>query len=257
MSTEPAPALNLSALSRKTIPSAAHLHSWPNTWFYFGCAWLIGAIVAYGFAHTLSGRLLNAAIPRPRILWIHAAAFFAWIGLFILQSTLVRSRRVRWHRRLGVAIVLLGATMPLIGIATSLEMARFNVAHGLRDPDYAAAFLSIPFNDMVFFTSVLAAAVWWRKRTDIHRRLMLVATCLLTAAAFPRFPFITIQALRWYAGVDTLLLLGVLHDLIVRGRVHPAYAISLPPVLVGQFVAMTLFLARPHWWVEVGRYLIG
>jgi hypothetical protein len=224
-------------------------------WLYFCCAWLIAAAVAYGFAHTLSPHLLSAAVPRPLILWIHAGVFFGWVALFILQTALVRSRRVRWHRRLGVAGLILGASMPPLGIATAIAMARFDVAQGLHDAAYMAAHLSIPLNDMIFFAGVFAAAVWWRKRPDVHRRLMLVATCLLTAAAFARFPFITITELRWYAGVDVLLLIAVAHDLAVERRVHIAYAISLPPVLAGQIVAMWLFLARPHWWVELARPL--
>jgi hypothetical protein len=234
-----------------------HPRSWPDNRFYFFFGWLIAAVVVYGFAHTISPRLLHTAIPRPNILWVHAAVFFAWIGLFILQTSLVRSRQVRWHRSLGLAILILGAALSLIGVATSLAMGRFNVAHGLHDPAYAAAFLSIPFNDMIFFSGALAAAFWWRKRPDVHRRLMLVATCLLTPAAFSRFPFVAVQVFHGYVGVDALLAVGCAHDLVVHHRVHPAYALSLPLVVLGQVVSTWLFLARPDWWVEFAQRLLG
>jgi hypothetical protein len=135
-------------------------------------------------------------------------------------------------------------------------MARFYVAEGMRESAYVADHLSIPLNDMISFVAVFAAAAWWRKRPDVHRRLMLVATCLLTAAAFARFPSITITALRWYAGVDVLLLLALARDLVVERRVHVAYAISLPPLVIGQIVAMWLFLARPPWWVAFASRLM-
>jgi hypothetical protein len=241
----------------KAVRPRSRARGWSDDWFFFCGAWIIVAVVAYGFAQTLSINLLQAAISRPGILWVHAAAFFGWIGLFITQTTLVRARRVHWHRTLGVAGLLLGATMPIIGIATSLAMGRFNIAHALRAPAYSEAFLAIPFNDMIFFTGTLASAAWWRKRPDVHRRLMYIATCLLTAAAFARYPFITIYALRWYAGVDILLLLGVAYDLTVHRRVHMAYALALPPILAGQVFAMWLFIARPHWWLAFGRHLIG
>jgi hypothetical protein len=229
----------------------------PDDWFYFVSGWLVLAALVYGFSQTISQNLLHAAVPRPPILWVHAGAFSAWIGLFLLQSALVRSRRVRWHRRLGVAGLILGAMIPPIGVATALVMARFDVVQGLRDQAYAAAHLSIPLNDMIFFASTLFAAAWWRKRPDVHRRLMLVATCLLTSAAFPRFPFIMITALRWYPGVDALLLLAVARDLSVQRRIHRVYLISLPPILLAQPVAMWLFLARPHWWIQFAQHLIG
>jgi hypothetical protein len=231
------------------------LRTWPGRWFYFCCSCLIAAVVGYGFSHTIGNNLLHAKIPRPFVLWVHALVFGGWIVLFIVQITLIRTRHIRWHRRLGVAAMLLGAAIPVIGVATSLEMARFDLDHGLFDAVESAAFLSIPFNDMIFFAGALAAAFWWRTRPEIHRRMMLLATCLLTAAAFARFPFITIRALHWYPGVDALLLLAVAHDIRAGRRVHRAYAISLPLVVSGQIAAMWLYLARPTWWVEFAQRL--
>jgi hypothetical protein len=227
----------------------------PGNWFYFYCSCLIAAVVGYGFSHTIGNNLLHPAVPRPFVLWVHAFVFCGWIVLFILQITLIRARRIRWHRRLGVATMLLGGTIPVIGVATTLEMTRFDVDHGLFDAVEGAAFLGIPFNDVIFFTGALAAGYWWRTRPEIHRRMMLLATCLLTPAAFARFPFITITALRWYPGVDALLLLAVAQDVWVAGRVHRAYAISLPLVVSGQIAAMWLYLARPTWWVEFAKHL--
>jgi hypothetical protein len=227
----------------------------PDRWFFVSFSCLAALVVAYGFSHTVGRNLLRAAIARPAILWVHAFVFFGWIVLFIVQTTLIRTRHVGWHRTLGVAGMLMGATMPVIGVATSLRMARFDMDHGIFDAAESAVFLSIPFNDMIFFAGALAAAFWWRRRPEVHRRMMVLATCLLTAAAFARFPFITITALRWYAGVDTLLALAVAWDLWNRGRLHQAYAISLPLVVSGQVAAMWLYLARPAWWVQFAGHL--
>jgi hypothetical protein len=199
-----------------------------DRWFFVSFACLAALVVAYGFCHTVGGNLLRAAIPRPPILGIHAFVFFAWSLLFIVQTTLIRTRHVRWHRTLGGAGMLMGAAMPVIGVATSLRMARFDLDHGIYDTAESAAFLSIPFNDMMFFTG---------------------------AVAFARFPFITITALKWYAGVDTLLALAVAWDIWDRGRLHRAYAISLPLVVSGQVAAMWLYLARPAWWVQFAGHL--
>jgi hypothetical protein len=58
-------------------------------------------------------------------------------------------------------------------------------------------------------------AIYWRDRPEFHRRLMLIATCELTAAAFVRFPQVFHSWPWFYAGVDLLVFLGVLRDLIV------------------------------------------
>jgi len=257
MSIEPVGAELEPAQAREPRRQRKKTFTWRDDGFFFCAAWIIAAVVAYGFAQTVSQRLLHAAIPRPRILWVHAAVFFGWICVFIVQTTLVRFRRLRWHRTLGVAGLLLGAGMVLIGVTTTLVMGHFDLVHALRAPDAARAGLAIPLNDMIFFASTLAAAAWWRKRPEAHRRLMFIASCLLTAAAFPRFPISTIRALPGYAGVDLLLLVGIAYDLARHGRIHGVYALALPPILAGQFVAVWLVSTRPPGWLAFGQRLIG
>jgi hypothetical protein len=231
--------------------------SWRDDWFFFYAAWIIAAVVVYGFAQTVSQRLLHASVPRPLILWLHAGVFVGWLCIFILQTTFVRIRRVRWHRTLGVAGLLLGAAMVVLGVTTTLVMGHFDIVHGLRDPDSARAHLAIPLNDMIFFASAVAAAAWWRKRPEVHRRLIFIASCLLTAAAFPRFPFSAVRALPGYAGVDLLLLVGIAYDFARHGRIHRVYALALPPIIVGQSLALWLVLKRPAGWLQIGQHLIG
>jgi len=257
MSSDPAGAALKLAQARDRLPQLEKSRTWRDDWFFFWAAWIIAAIVAYGFAQTISQRLLHAAIPRPRILWLHAAVFFGWICVFIIQTTHARARRVRWHRTLGGAGLLLAAGMVPIGVTTMLVMGHFDIAHALRDPNSARARLAIPLNDMILFACTIAAAGWWRKRPDAHRRLVFIASCLLTAAAFPRFPFVMIRAVPGYAGVDILLLLGIAYDLVRQGRIHAVYAYALPPILGGQVFAVWLVQTRPHWWLEFGRHLIG
>jgi hypothetical protein len=88
MSTESVAALDVSVSSRGTTRPAAQWRDRPNDWFYFCSAWLVAAAVAYGFSHTVSQNLLRATPPRPRILWIHAGVFCAWVGVFLLQTAL-------------------------------------------------------------------------------------------------------------------------------------------------------------------------
>lgn len=132
-------------------------------------------------------------------------------------------------------------------------MANFNVLHGLFGSEDSAAFLIIPINDMVCFTTSFVLAELWRRWPEYHRRLMFIATCCLTAAAFARFPFITVDALRWYGGVDALIFIGVARDLAVTRRVHTVYLSGLPSLILAQVVTMTLFLERVPAWMHVAR----
>jgi len=225
--------------------------------FYFLMSILIASVVIYGFSLTIGSNLIHPSVPRPRILYLHAATFFAWVVLFVAQTALIQTRHARWHRRLGVTGLALGSIIPFIGIATSFAMAKFNILHGGRGADGAAAFLAIPFNDIIAFSTAFALAIRWRKKPEFHRRLMLVASCCLTAAAFARFPFITITEIRWYGGVDLLILLGVVHDLVVIRKVHAVYVYGVPLIVFGQVVAMTLFLQRTPAWMTITHRLVG
>jgi hypothetical protein len=222
-------------------------------WFYFGMAWLVLAVVAYGFGRGLAGRLLQPAAPLPWILHVHALVFSGWVLLFLVQSGLVRAHAVRLHRRLGMLGAVLGTALPVLGVATALAMRQWHAHQGPVND----AFLAVSFNDMLTFAVAFGLALRWRRRPDRHRRLMLIASCALTVAAFARFPRTLVPADTWYAGVDLLIGLGLLRDRIVDGRVHRVYAIGLPAVMAGQALALYLALAAPAGWLALLRAWLG
>ena len=47
-----------------------------DQYFYFFMSLLIPAVVVYGFSFTVGKNLIHPAIPRPKILYVHAAVFF-------------------------------------------------------------------------------------------------------------------------------------------------------------------------------------
>jgi hypothetical protein len=77
---------------------------------------------------------------------------------------------------------------------------------------------------------------------------------MLTSAAFARFPQLSLRLA--YVGVDTLVCLGILRDLIVTRRVQAIYRYALPAVIVGQVVALHLYLAAPPRWVAIANAIL-
>ena len=61
---------------------------------------------------------------------------------------------------------------------------------------------------------------------------MLLATCALSAAGLGRIPILPPGT--FYAGVDFLIVLGVIRDLIVNRRIHSVYKVGLPLFAAGQ-----------------------
>jgi hypothetical protein len=225
-----------------------------SQYFYFFMSLLIAAVVIYGFSHTIDQNLIHATPIRPWVLYLHATVFCGWVVFFIVQSALVRTHNVRVHRKLGWFGVALGTAIPVLGISTAITMDRFQLAH--FHTTKVVPFLAIQFCDMASFTVCFVLAVYWRKKPEYHRRLMLIASCALAAAAFGRFPMLLIRGVWFYAGVDILIVLGVLHDLIVTKRVHPVYRYALPALIVTQTIVMHLYLAAPPRWVAIANAIL-
>ena len=246
-------------LSQAASPSrrstAPRRHALLENYFYFLMTLLIFGTVVYGFNRTVDQNLIHPAVPRPFILYVHAAVFSGWLVLFVLQSTLVRTHHVRWHRRVGWFGAGVGALIPVLGVATAITMARFNTFQLHRTG--ADAFLIIPLWDMVTFTGAFALAVYWRRKSEFHRRLILIACCALTAAAFGRFPPNILPRIVFYAGVDFLILLGVARDLIVNRSIHQVYRYALPVIMVGQVVVMYTSIAKPAVWMRIAHAMLG
>src|SRR5579863_3930237 len=128
-----------------------------DKYFYFAMALLFPVIVIWGFSRTVNESLFHPAIPRPLILWFHAAVFSGWIVFFMFQSALVRTRNIKWHRFFGWFGSALGSAMVPLGIATAIAMGRFDT-YQLQQPD-AEPFLIIPFYDMAAFGTLLTLAL--------------------------------------------------------------------------------------------------
>jgi FtsH-binding integral membrane protein len=222
-------------------------------YFYFAMSLLIAAIVVTSFSRTVNQNLFHAAIPRPFLLWIHAAAFSSWICFYILQSALVRSHNVKLHRQLGWIGVGLGALMVPLGFTIAIIMGRFDT-HQVHQ--YDPTFLSIPFYDMIAFGTLLSLAIYWRRKPSLHRPLLFMATCGLLDAAFGRFDFIFDHYL-FFPCLDFVILLGVIRDLMVNRRVNVVYRYALPVLIVGQAFTVYLWHWSPAWWLRTTQAILG
>jgi hypothetical protein len=220
--------------------------------FYLGMSLLLVVVVIYGFSQTINENLIHAVPSRPWILWVHGMLFSSWLMFFILQSALVRTHNVAIHRTLGWLGAGMGVLIAVVGTSTAIVMDRFHFLLS-GDPD-SKVFFAVQLLDIVSFTTVFWLAFYWRKKPEFHRRLMLIATCVLTSAAFARFP--KADPAISYFGVDALILLGLLHDLRVSRTVHVVYGYALPVLIVWQTLMVQTWLRHPDWWVKVTNAII-
>lgn len=235
------------ATEQAVLPRTTKRPGLLDKYFYFGMSLLIAAIVVYGFSQTINQDLFQSKPPAPWILWVHGIVFSGWVVFFIFQSALVRTRNVKVHRRTGWFGVGLASVMTVLGLSTAVVMDRFNFLN-FHDPG-AKTFFAIQLQDIVAFTVAFWLAVYWRKKPEYHRRLILLATCVLMSAPIARFPHVGI--VRAYYGVDMLILLGIIRNLIMNRKVHVVYRYALPALMVWQIILVETWLRHPAWWVRV------
>jgi hypothetical protein len=225
-----------------------------DKYFYLFMSLLIAVTVVYGFSNTVDKNLIHPALPRPFLLYVHAAVFSGWVVFYILQAALIRTHNVGLHRRIGWFGAALGVAIPVLGASTAVTMTRFNIVQ-LHQSD-AAPFLMVPLFDITAFSITFALGIYWRKKPEFHRRLLLIASCALTAAAFGRFPPHLLPPVVFYAGVDLLILLGVARDLIVNKRIHRVYLYALPAFILGQTVVMYTVTHELPYWLKIANAIL-
>lgn len=214
----------------------------------------VAALVFYGFSHTVDRALFHfEGVPPPLILYAHALVSSAWLFLFVTQSALIRRGNVLLHRRLGLWGLALGMTVFLVGAVTVFVMRWRDINSG--GGESAIAFLSIPLDSLLGFAVPFFLAALWRRKSDLHRRLMLLATCTLTFAALARVPALGDSGAPVIT--DILMLVAAGMDWLGTRRIHRVYLIGVPAEILFQALSLYLAQAAPPTWMAIAKFLLG
>ncbi len=197
--------------------------------FFGGIAVALAVVVFAGFSPTY---YLRGAFGSPELtpsLLLHGFAFSTWMILLIVQTSLVAANKTAIHRRLGVGGAALGALMMVLGayVAISRTRAGLTVAPPGMTP---VQLLALPMATIVAFPVLFGGALAFRKRTDIHKRLVLLATLELVTAAVGRLPGIftplggvgPLGPLGLFGATDLFIVAIAAYDVRTLGRIHPA-----------------------------------
>jgi hypothetical protein len=218
--------------------------------FYVGLSVFMVLLVAAGFWPSYYGPLVRGAAHAPAFLHFHGAIFAGWMALLVAQVMLAATGRIRAHRSVGAVGLGYGAVVWLMGTFTSFFAPVMHLNAGEWTIDQAAAFLPIPLGDMVLFGSFLVPAALYRRRPEVHKRLMLLATVAIVFAAVFRLnvagmPMPAAIAL-WFVPV----FLGMSYDAFTRGRVHVVYWIGAAAMALA---LLRLPLRNSDVWLAIGR----
>ncbi len=226
--------------------------------FFAFSAILIAALVVLSFPMTYFIPLATGSKSFTLLRHLHGLVFFSWIGLFVVQTQMVRKANVRLHRELGmVGVALAGAMIPL-GLWQAVTSISERKANGF----------DLPFEFSIYNLadiSIFAVAFGWAifeatRRIEWHRRLMFVAALNLFGPAFSRVTFLVPIPSPFFDMApsliaDSLLVALALYDRRQLGSVHPVTwgaALVLIP-----FHAVEPIIAGSRWWNSIAPALFG
>ncbi len=193
---------------------------------YVGLALLAIAIALAGFWRGYFGPLFAGAAAKPAIIHFHAAVYVGWLALFLAQVVLAATGRTRLHMKVGRVAIGYGVLVIAAGLLAAFGMFVLRVRAG--DVVDAQSRLISPLLDMLVFAPLFAAAIHYRRKPELHKRLMIVAATALLIAAVGRLSFPPeLRRLLVYSIWLSPILIAMAHDFWRRRRVHPVYVIGL------------------------------
>src|SRR5262249_32693988 len=134
----------------------------------------------------------------------------------------------------------------------------FAAARGASPGPPALQFLIIPLGDMIVFAILIGTALYFRRKFDIHKRLMLLAAVNLLVPAIARIPLKFIETggpFAFFGLADLCLLAFIAFDTFMHRRLHPAF------LWVGLFVMLSqplrLIFAGTELWMNIATDLVS
>jgi len=221
--------------------------------FFTGMALAILITVFAGFSRTYFLRPYFTPGPLIPLLHLHGLVFSSWIVLFITQTSLIAAKRVRLHMTLGIAGGVIASLMIIVGTVTAIIRAKGpSPIPGVN----ALTFLTIPLGDMLVFAILVSLAFYFRRRVDVHKRLMLLATIGILPAAVARLPFAFIQQygpLAFFGLSDLFIVPCIIFDFITRGRPHRATMLGGALIILSH--PLRMLLGTTNAWLAFATWI--
>ena len=219
---------------------------------YAWAAASIVIIVLVGFARSYYLKGVFGTPALPGLVHLHGIVMTMWVAFFVLQIRLVAAHRVKLHRKIGPIGAVLAALVVLVGVATAISAAR----RGSSPGPPPLVFLVIPLVDVLVFASFVTAGFLLRRRSDFHKRFMLLSCGGFLTAAIARIPLNFIATggpLVFFGLTDLFVLACIAFDTVKNRRLHPAFAWGFPLLVASQ--PLRLIFAGTQAWMTFAVWL--
>lgn len=251
----------LSALAAGA-PTAPAVRSRSESRYYVGIGIALLAIVVWGFTRSFYLRPffavhhaldLSGTARVPPLVVMHGLLLTAWFGLFAVQVWLAGTRRINVHRQLGIAGAVVAVLLVLSSAATMLyAVPRLDLAHIPRD--ITVTLVVGNSLALTYFSLLVGTAIWLRRRRpDVHKRLMVLASISILVPALARIgDMLGNPALVIVGGTIALWLSLAVYDFVSRKRLHVASAVGGLLLIIANPLLMTWLIgvSKRHGLVD-------
>jgi hypothetical protein len=227
--------------------------------FYAGTSLMLLMLMVVGFQHFyLQGKAYpGREIPPPirTLVIVHGVSMSLWVLLYVLQSFLIVAKKHRVHMQVGRVAAIFAVTLLVSGLLLAVQSTRIAPPEMVLWGMSAKEFMAVPFFGILLFAGMVATGVWYRRKPEIHRPMMLFATLSALAAATARITALSqlYQGTTWERVCGPFLVIFVLGALLVA--IHAALTRSLDRWFVASYgivlvsLLLTIQIARTPAWV--------
>jgi hypothetical protein len=175
-----------------------------------------------------------------------------WVALFVTQVYFISSKRVKLHQKLGMFGVALGIVLIVVGFFTAAGMGKNGSASA--PPEIPSlSFMVVPMFDLIMFAILFGAAIYFRKRPQYHKPLMLLTAINFLGPPLGRIqPAVQALGPLWFFGVPTLLIIvALVYDTWRNRRLNPVFLAGALLLIASFPVRMIVGFTEP-WLAFAG-----
>lgn len=222
-----------------------------------GGAFVVVALA--GFWSSFIAPLSHGATDFSLAIVFHAAAMFAWLGVFVVQGLLPGAGRIRLHKGIGYASIGLFVALWLSSIAISIGSFTNSLPPEIRILINNLFFLQIVAWALSPALFIMAISARNTSSAD-HKRYMLLLTFFLIEAAASRIKWLPGMSsdeywiIFQYLYLDIFLVILVVYDILSLGRLAKATKVGVGVFAAYQLIAIVVWDST--LWLSIADYLL-
>ena len=212
--------------------------------YYFSGILLITVILAFSMNILLKNYHLNSSMT---LIVIHGISMLLWYFILFWQTRQIRINNIKVHKQLGLMTIVLAVTIVISGIMIAISNYK---------GEGEALTLFGNFSGMFIFGVLYVFALKNRYKSDIHKRLMVVASIAMLSPALVRIlrifdinDFVTLPF--WLLYIAAL----PIYDYRKLKKVHKTTLLATGFLLVIMFGGSAY--AFSEGWVNLAKSLFG